>query len=91
MDNNLSEVAFITLSAYTAPAITEAKKGAYVEYGDDNNYFQYLIDRYLYSPTNSSIITGIGNMIKYRKEYGEDRYRPNALLRKMVRENKTFY
>jgi len=64
MDNNrLSEVAFITLSAYTAPAITEAKKGAYVEYGDDNNYFQYLIDRYLYSPTNSSIITGIGNMI----------------------------
>lgn len=64
MDNNrLSDVAFFQLSAYTAPAITEAKKGAYVEYGDDNNYFQYLIDRYLYSPTNSSIITGIGNMI----------------------------
>lgn len=64
MDNNrLSDVAFFQLSAYTAPAITEAKKGAYVEYGDDNNYFQYLIDKYLYSPTNSSIITGIANMI----------------------------
>lgn len=25
------------------------------------------------------------------QEYGEDRYRPNALLRKMVRENKSFY
>ena len=25
------------------------------------------------------------------KEYGEDRYRPNPLLRRMVREGKTFY
>jgi 3-hydroxybutyryl-CoA dehydrogenase len=24
-------------------------------------------------------------------EYGEDRYRPNPLLRKMVRENRTFF
>jgi len=24
-------------------------------------------------------------------EYGEDRYRPNALLRRMVREKKKFY
>jgi 3-hydroxybutyryl-CoA dehydrogenase len=25
------------------------------------------------------------------QEYGEDRYRPSALLRRMVREGKTFY
>ena len=25
------------------------------------------------------------------QEYGEDRYRPSPLLRRMVKENKTFY
>ncbi len=30
---------------------------------DDNNYFQFLIDRFLYSTTNGAIITGISNMI----------------------------
>jgi 3-hydroxybutyryl-CoA dehydrogenase len=38
---------------------------------------------------------GLENILKQLEtlfqEYGEDRYRPNALLRKMVRENKTFY
>jgi len=28
---------------------------------------------------------------KLQTEYREDRYRPNPLLKKMVRENKTFY
>ena len=38
---------------------------------------------------------GINNVLKQledlQKEYGEDRYRPSALLKKMVKENKTFY
>jgi hypothetical protein len=34
-----------------------------VEYGADNNYFQFLIDRYLYSTTNNAIISGCANMI----------------------------
>ena len=38
-------------------------KGDFVEYGADNNYFQFLIDRYLYSTTNNAIISGCANMI----------------------------
>jgi hypothetical protein len=53
----------LNLSAYTSPQINESKKGEYVEYGEDNNYFQFLIDRFLYSSTNNAIITGCSNMI----------------------------
>jgi hypothetical protein len=53
----------LNLSAYTSPQINESKKGDFVEYGIDNNYFNYLIERYLYSTTNNAIITGVANMI----------------------------
>jgi hypothetical protein len=53
----------LNLSVYTSPQINESKKGDFVEYGADNNYFQFLIDRYLYSTTNNAIITGCSNMI----------------------------
>jgi hypothetical protein len=59
MDN----VHILSLSAYNSPTITESKNKEFVEYGVDNNYFQYLIDRFLYSNTNHAIITGIANMI----------------------------
>ena len=59
----MSNISVINLSAYTSPVIQENKKNNYIEYGSDNNYFQYLIDRYLYSTTNGAIITGIANMI----------------------------
>jgi hypothetical protein len=53
----------VNLSAYTSPQINESKKGDFVEYGSDNNYFNFLIERYLYSNTNNAIITGVSNMI----------------------------
>ena len=59
----MSNISIVNLSAYTSPVIQENKKNEYIEYGSDNNYFQYLIDRYLYSATNGAIITGIANMI----------------------------
>jgi hypothetical protein len=59
----MNNISVVNLSAYTSPEIKENKKANYIEYGSDNNYFQYLIDRYLYSATNGSIITGITNMI----------------------------
>ena len=58
-----SEVSFVNLSSYTAPEIKEVVNKDYVEYGDDNNYFQYLIDRYNGSPTNSAAINGISQQI----------------------------
>jgi len=58
-----TNISIVNLSAYTSPKIQENKKAGYIEYGDDNNYFQFLIDRFLYSTTNGAIITGISNMI----------------------------
>ena len=59
----MSDISIVNLSAYTSPVIQENKRNEYIEYGSDNNYFQYLIDRYLYSATNGAIITGVSNMI----------------------------
>ena len=59
----MNNVHILSLSAYNSPTITESKNKEFVEYGEDNNYFQYLIDRFLYSNTNHAIITGVANMI----------------------------
>jgi hypothetical protein len=59
----MSNFHILNLSAYNSPTITESKNKDFVEYGEDNNYFQYLIDRFLYSNTNHAIITGVANMI----------------------------
>jgi hypothetical protein len=59
----MNNVHILSLNAYNSPVITESKNKDFVEYGEDNNYFQYLIDRFLYSNTNHAIITGVSNMI----------------------------
>ncbi len=53
----------VNLSGYEIPAVKEVHNGNWVEYGDDNNYFGELIERYLGSPTNSRCINGISDMI----------------------------
>jgi hypothetical protein len=63
MDNNNFNVKFIELAKYETPVITEGKREDWVMYGEDNNYFQYLIDRYTYSPTNNAIINNIIKLV----------------------------
>ena len=58
-----SEFGFVNLSTYTSPEIKEVSGKEYIEYGADNNYFQYLIDRYNGSPTNNAAINGISQAI----------------------------
>jgi len=53
----------IQLSKYTNPEILETKYKDYVKYGKDNDYFKYLINRYLNSPTNNAIINGMSRLI----------------------------
>lgn len=53
----------IQLEEYKAPVLTESKKGEWVEYGDDNNYFKHLIDRYNNSTTNNAVINNIVKLI----------------------------
>ena len=53
----------VNLASYTRPEINERYNQDWIEYGDDNNYFQYLIDRYNGSPTNNAAINGIAEMV----------------------------
>lgn len=53
----------IELSAYTAPIITEDKRNEWVNYGEDNNYYQFLIDRYSNSATHSAVVNNISRLI----------------------------
>ena len=64
-----TEVSIVNLSTYTSPKVKEVRNKEWVGYGDDNNYFQYLIDRYNGSPTNNAIINGISEMINKQCYY----------------------
>ena len=48
---------------YEPPVIVENNKDEWVEYGEDNNYYQFLIDRYTKSPTNNAVINNIVKLI----------------------------
>lgn len=59
----MSNIRFMALNSYVKPEIKEVTNKNWVEYGSDNDYFQYLIDRYNGSPTNNAIINGVIDMI----------------------------
>ena len=57
------KVNFLQLSTYTTPEVKEVSNQEWIQYGGDNNYFQFLIDRYNGSATNNALINGISQMI----------------------------
>jgi hypothetical protein len=59
----MENIHIIELSKYTSPSIVEDKHREWVNYGEDNNYFGYLIDRFNGSTTNMAIIKGMTKMI----------------------------
>tara|TARA_A100000171_G_scaffold758_1_gene957 strand:+ start:1400 stop:3163 length:1764 start_codon:yes stop_codon:yes gene_type:complete len=63
MGDNLK---ILKLASYTSPKVSEKPKNDWVEYGEDNNFYQYLIDLFHSSPTNNAAIQGISDLI-----YGE--------------------
>lgn len=58
-----SGIHFVQLEAYSAPKTTENNRDAWVGFGEDNNYFQFLIDRYNGSTTNNAVINNISKLI----------------------------
>jgi hypothetical protein len=58
-----SNIQFVNLSQYEPPVITESKRDNWVEFGGENNYFQFLIDRYNHSTTNAAIINNVTRLI----------------------------
>jgi hypothetical protein len=62
MSTSSSKVHVVNFSSYTTPVVKEVQGKDYVEYGDDNDYFGYLIDRYNGSPTNNAILNSLMDM-----------------------------
>ena len=60
---NKSKVSFVNLSTYTSPEIVESNNKEWVGFGDNNSYFNYLIDRYNGSATNNAVINSVSQMI----------------------------
>ena len=59
----MNDLRVVNLSTYTSPQVMETKNDNFVSYGEDNDYFHYLIDRYNGSPTNNAIINAMSEMI----------------------------
>ena len=86
MSNN---VHVLNLSAYTTPVIQESKRDAWVDYGEDNQYYSFLLDRYTNSTTNSAIINNISRLIYGRGLSATDANRkPNEYAQAMALFNK---
>jgi len=60
MSKNLK---IINLGGYEIPKVIENKRHNWVEYGENNQYFDEIIERYLGSATNSRCVNGIVDMI----------------------------
>jgi hypothetical protein len=86
MSNN---VHILNLSAYTTPVIQESKRDAWVDYGEDNNYYSFLLDRYTNSTTNNAIINNISRLVYGRGLSAVDASRkPNEYAQAMALFNK---
>ncbi len=59
MSTSSSKIHVVNFSSYTTPAVKEVQGKDFVEYGDNNDYFGYLIDRYNGSPTNNAILNSL--------------------------------
>ena len=62
-ENNTNNLHVVELSTYEPPVIKESKRDDWVEYGEDNNYYGYLIDKYTNSTTNNAIINNITRLV----------------------------
>jgi len=56
-------VHILQLAAYEPPVIKEAKREDWVEFGESNDYYNFLIDCYTKSTTNNAIINNVSRLI----------------------------
>ena len=59
----MSNLHILNLAKYEAPIIEESKRNEWVTYGENNSYYQFLIDRYKNSTTNNAIINNISRLV----------------------------
>ncbi len=58
-----NSIRVVSLSGYEIPEVKEVYNKKWISYGENNDYFDTLIERYLGSPTNSRCINGIVDMV----------------------------
>lgn len=79
--NNLH---ILNLAKYEAPTISENKRNEWVTYGENNEYFNFLIERYKNSTTNNAIINNISRLIYGRGLFAIDaNKKPNEYAQMM--------
>ena len=59
----MNDIRILNLATYTTPKVTEVRNQNWVQYGENNDYYQYLIDRFNGSATNNAIINGLSELI----------------------------
>lgn len=57
------DIHVLQLAAYEPPVIKESKRENWVEFGEDNDYYSYLIDCFTNSTTNNAIINNVSRLI----------------------------
>ena len=63
MSKDRTGVTLIQLNNYVKPKLVENKSKGWVLNGKNNEYFKYVNDRYIGSPTNSAILNGYNSWV----------------------------
>ena len=59
----MNNIHVLNLAKYEPPIIEESKRNEWVTYGENNSYYQFLIDRYRNYTTNNAIINNISRLV----------------------------
>lgn len=59
----MNNIHIVNLAAYEPPVIKESKRDNWVEYGENNMHYQWLLDRYINSTTNNAVINNIARLV----------------------------
>jgi hypothetical protein len=57
------DIHVLELASYEPPVIKENKRDNWVEFGEDNNWFQFLIDAYTNSTTQNAIVNNTSRLV----------------------------
>lgn len=87
MSEDKVKIIALNLEAYEPHSASEivGNNAKWVRYGDDNDFLEYLLDRYYGSPTNNAVIKGVAQMIVGGGLYSPlAQRRPDAYAKAMV-------
>lgn len=81
----MSDLRILNLAKYEKPEVKESKREEWVEYGESNDYFNWLIERFENSPTNNAVINNIARLIVGKGLYAKDaNKKPNEYAQAMT-------